>query len=81
MECESEKKALFFFRYGMNLPAEIRYKSPVQPKRLGKAGIFSGTKLPCFCTGIGTGTINYGINYLASNKCQHTPFDKNIFFQ
>ena len=60
MEGENEKEILFFFRSGMNLPAEIRYKSPVQPKRLSKADIFSGTKLPCFCTGISTGTINSG---------------------
>ena len=60
MEVENEKETLFFFRYGMNLPAEIRYKSLVQPKQPSKAGIFSGTKLPCFCTGIGTSTINSG---------------------
>ena len=60
MEGESEKERLFFFRSGMNLPAEIRYKSPVQPKLPSKAGIFFGTKLPCFCTGIGTDTINSG---------------------
>ena len=60
MEGENEKETLFFFRYGMNLSAEIRYKSPVQPKRPSKDGIFSGTKLHCFCTGIGTSTINSG---------------------
>ena len=60
MEGESEKEILFFFQSGMNLPAEIRYKSPVQPKLPDKVGIFFGTKLPCFCNGIGTDTINSG---------------------
>ena len=40
MEGENEKETLFFFRYGMNLSAEIRYKSPVQPKRPGKPVYF-----------------------------------------
>ena len=60
MEGESEKEILFFFQSGMNLPAEIRYKSPVQLKLPGTAGIFFRMKLPCFCTGIGTDTINFG---------------------
>ena len=60
VEGENEKETHFFFRNGMNLPAKIRYKSPIQPKWPSKASIFFGTKLPCFCTDIGTGTINSG---------------------
>ena len=59
MEGESVKE-IFLFRSGMNLLAEIRYKSLVQLKLPSKTGIFFGTKLPCFCTGVGTGMINSG---------------------
>ena len=52
------KKQFFLFRSGMHLPAEIRYLLRYGRNDRLWAGIFSGTKQPCFYTSQGTGKVN-----------------------
>ena len=52
------KKQFFLFRSCMHLPAEIRYLLRYGRNDRLWAGIFSGTKQPCFYTSQGTGKVN-----------------------